>query len=64
MYNVLVLGYVPGTNIQISFQAWLGVAAVVAGAVAILYIGRRQRQTPFRLPLPASRLHVRLQSAR
>ena len=64
MYNVLVLGYVPGTNIQISFQAWLGIAVVLVGALAILYVERRQHQTPFRLPLPASRLHVRLQSAR
>lgn len=23
MYSLLVLGYIPGTNIQISFQAWL-----------------------------------------
>ncbi len=65
MYNVIVLGYIPGTSIQISFQAWLGMAALLAGALTIVYLERRHRQTPFRLPLPASRLHVRLtQTAR
>lgn len=30
MYSLLVLGLVPGTNIQISFQAWLVLAIIAA----------------------------------
>jgi hypothetical protein len=29
MYSILVLGLIPGTNIQISFQAWLAILAVL-----------------------------------
>lgn len=51
MYSFLVLGQIPGTNLVVSFQVWLGLFAVLAGiwlvhrvalspVVALLRIGR------------------------
>lgn len=64
MYSFFVLGIIPGTNIQISFQAWLIIAAVITwGAYAAK--GRLQQlrlvATPARQPLHASQLHQRVQ---
>ncbi len=65
MYNFLVLGLVPGTNIAISFQAWL---IITAGLLAVLFIFRPLlrhllelgQANAKRLPLPASQLHQRV----
>lgn len=67
MYNLLVLGLVPGTAIQISFQDWLAMAGLLL-AVAVVLRGpiklkRRLRvlqAAAGRLPLHASQLHQRL----
>jgi large-conductance mechanosensitive channel len=42
MYSFLVLGVVPGTNIQITFGVWLSMLAafVVAAAAVLLYLRR------------------------
>jgi len=41
MSEFIVLGFVPGTNFQISFAAWLlGVAVVSICATALLYVRR------------------------
>ena len=67
MYTFLVLGLIPGTNVQISFQAWLAIMALLPVAARVLKVplGRLlemgKAATP-RLPLPASQLHQRLQS--
>ncbi len=70
MYNVIVLGFVPGTNVQISFQAWL---AITIGLPVLFLISRSLiqwlasvRHASFvRLPLPANQLHLRIrQTAR
>jgi len=66
MYTFLVLGLIPGTNVQISFQAWLAVMAMLPFLAylakeplrKILELG--MAATP-RLPLHASQLHHRLQ---
>ena len=66
MYSVLVLGLIPGTNIQISFWAWLVIIAILPFLArrfkapllkhfqAFIELGKAP--TP-RLPLPASSLH-------
>lgn len=63
MYNFLVLGYIPGTNIQLSFNAIIGLFTVIAGVSAIVMIElhRRRLLTPLRLrsPLHANSLHLR-----
>lgn len=62
MYNLIVMGEVPGTDVQITFGVWLG---VVGGLTAVylgykLLTGRRQFATAFaRRPLHASQLHQR-----
>jgi hypothetical protein len=66
MYSFLVLGLIPGTNIQLSFWAWLVIMPLLVVA------GRKFRPQVRdliewglapqpRLPLPANRLHRRLQ---
>ncbi len=63
MYSLLVLGLIPGTNISISFQAWLMlVAALLLSHPAYQLYQRHQSLVaiPVRRPLPASRLHSRL----
>lgn len=60
MNNFLVLGIIPGTNIQISFEVWLTTAAVLAcGAVYAVRGLQAQPVAAKRLPLHASRLHRR-----
>jgi len=73
MYSLLVLGLIPGTDIQISFWAWLAVIVFVPFVVrrfkpqllqlypyvdTFLDLGRAPSP---RLPMPASRLHRRPQ---
>ena len=41
MQNLIVLGIIPGTNIQVGFMGWVGIAAIVW---ATSYSVRRTRQ--------------------
>ncbi len=66
MYTFLVLGIIPGTNIQISFQAWL-VAASSALAIALMMralwqvnAGWIANMQPVRQPVHANQLHRRI----
>lgn len=64
MYSLLVLGIVPGTNIQITFQGWLSLfgSLVVAAALAQYYrqnLALQQAAARVRVPLHASQLHHR-----
>jgi hypothetical protein len=65
MYDFIVGGYLPGTNIQISLQIWLMIYDVLFGALAIIYLEYRQRlareRTIIRVTLFANELHDRLQ---
>jgi hypothetical protein len=66
MYSFLVLGIIPGTNFQITFGAWLNIIGLTLVAICMLYLYRRRSsydysQTFVRQPLPASRLHLRVQ---
>lgn len=44
MYNFIVLGQIPGTNIRISFAAWMGLAALILlSSLAVKrYLSRNQ----------------------
>jgi hypothetical protein len=35
MYSLVVLGLIPGTNIQITFRSWSALAGWVAGCVLV-----------------------------
>lgn len=63
MYNFLVLGYIPGTNIQLSFNTIVAAFTVIAGASAIVTIELHRRRLlptlPLRMTLHASSLHLR-----
>ncbi len=64
MYSFLVLGLVPGTNVQISFQGWLVLMAVLAVATPVMWSGLKRRLLAYqpvvlRTPLDASQLHHR-----
>lgn len=65
MYSLLVLGIIPGTNIQISFQVWLQFASILAGVVMATVLLRVHRASlsqmlKTRTTLHASQLHSRL----
>ncbi len=65
MYNFIVLGQVPGTNVQISFQAWLVLMALLAIMTPVVWAQLKRRWQELeavieRQPLHASQLHQRL----
>lgn len=67
MYSILVLGLIPGTNIQISFKAWLVIMAVLLVLAPLLRIPLKRliefgkANVPYQQPLHASLVHHRLQ---
>ncbi len=63
MYNFIVLGYVPGTSIQITFHTWLLLLVclligLVTRELLIIHNDLLHSQ-PLRMPLHASQLHQR-----
>lgn len=61
MYNFIVSGFIPGTNIQLTFNTYLYCICLVA----VYMVYRRYRlyrstAPAERQPLPASQLHRRL----
>ena len=68
MQTFLVLGQIPGTNIQITFRFWLDTLEAVIICLLLLrtlHFLRRNRHAAelfaARVPLPASQLHQRVQ---
>lgn len=65
MYNFLVLGIIPGTNIQIGFYAWivlmlaLFIAAYFIHKRIIEIINQPDFEFEVRKPLHANQLHSR-----
>lgn len=64
MYSFIVGGFLPGTNVQISFQAYLAIM-ILGGGLTVAWIERRRQVftsvvSRSRQPLPASQLHHRL----
>jgi len=64
MYSLLVLGIIPGTDVAISFQAWLIILAMLGLLLVIfrspLHQAWESGKQAARLPLPASQLHLRI----
>ena len=66
MYSFLVLGIIPGTDIQISFQAWLVIAPVLVVLALMLKAPLRRiielgKAAAPHQSIDASLLHHRLQ---
>jgi len=67
MYSILVLGLIPGTNIQISFKAWLIIVAGLLVLAPVLIVSLKRliafgkANTSYPQPLHANLLHHRLQ---
>lgn len=66
MYSFLVLGLIPGTNIQISFQAWLVIMPLLAVFLFMLRVPLRRiielgKATAPHEAIDANLLHHRLQ---
>lgn len=65
MYSFVVLGIIPGTNIQISFQAWLAVTIMSLCFGPIIWrefkLHYASPPTLHRRTLHANQLHLRAQ---
>lgn len=64
MYDLLVLGLIPGTNLQISFYAWIVLLIIVITIGFFLHkhimtIIEQNSASEIRTPLHASQLHFR-----
>lgn len=63
MYSVLVLGLIPGTDIQISFQAWLVISGGIFLVLSVLWLEFKRRHSqiwlPAHYPKDANQLHQR-----
>ena len=66
MYAFIVLGIIPGTNIQINFMPWLVISSIIGFYIILNYIkylkslrGYLQELTT-RKPIPATTFHTRL----
>ena len=65
MYNFFVLGLIPGTNIQITFQGWLDMIEAGIAIVGMIWLYRQHRPVRVswprqRQPLHANQLHLRV----
>jgi len=64
MYDFIVGGYLPGTGIQLSFKAYIGLITVICGGLAIAWIEYSERvlkpKSAHRSNLSARELHRRL----
>ena len=66
MQTFLVLGLIPGTNIQINFFVWLVIGVIVLGYLAngylsyLKFVRKYVREIERPGPKPASSFHTRL----
>ena len=60
MYSLLVLGLIPGTSIQITFEMWLFVAEVLGSLMMLIAVLRsfRHRRSDWRTDFPISHTQV------
>lgn len=67
MQTLLVLGIIPGTNIQINFQTWLLMLTLIVMAACRTYLQNRDNHdillTAAEVQLHASALHSRITRA-
>ena len=59
MYTFLVLGLIPGTTIQITFQLWLDAVAGVSVALLIVWLLTNHKAATIVMPLSRIPLHAR-----
>ncbi|HVC36470.1 MAG TPA: hypothetical protein VNE40_03470 [Candidatus Dormibacteraeota bacterium] len=43
MYSFLVLGLVPGTNLQITFKIWIDLIGLMADGIALVWLYQKHR---------------------
>lgn len=70
MYDIILLGQIPGTNIQIGFMTWMYMTGLVAIGWLIYHYGNldfssirnntRTHKEPIKQRLHASQLHSRI----
>ncbi len=66
MQSFIVLGLVPGTNIQFGFILWLIAFSIIGTILLVIfarnykYLKEAYRIITARTPLPASQFHIRL----
>ena len=67
MYSFFVLGIIPGTNIQITFQGWLDAIQLLIAVFGAVWLFRNRyqirhqvRDAISRAPLHATQLHQRI----
>lgn len=58
MYGLLVGGYLPGTNIQLSFQAYLALMALLVGGTSYYKAHRQFLVAHLSQPLQRHALHA------
>jgi hypothetical protein len=67
MYSFVVLGIIPGTNLQITLKIWLDSLAFLVAVAGMIWLTREHQQRrlePIEVslrpaPLPARQLHLR-----
>jgi hypothetical protein len=65
MYSFIVLGLIPGTNIQITFRTWIDTALLIVCIVLSAHLYRlikeetQAKRLVIRQPLFAQQLHTR-----
>lgn len=52
MYSFFVLGLIPGTDIQVTFEMWLQAAIILCSVIAILILVKRFIQERRRNAIP------------
>ena len=59
MYSLIVGGFLPGTNIQVSFQVWTAFITLLFGSSSIVWIEYKHHllQTNNKQVLAATKLH-------
>ena len=57
MYSFFVLGLIPGTNLQITFQVWLDSLLLLIEVASIVWLYRYHRED-FAKHIPPSLLHL------
>ena len=70
MYSFFVLGLIPGTNFQITFQVWFDMVELLVVAYGLIYLHRLRHATAddasffqLRRSMPATQLHQGLMAS-
>lgn len=58
MYTFFILGLIPGTNLQITFQMWIDGLELVAAVAGLAWIYRQHHAAVAELFVPRQPLHA------